>query len=77
MTPEEVDKRNAIIKRREPANDNASNSLPRRNTEALVPVDTMRQAKHELATCLYRIHEPISLIFLVGEAARDSVYMLG
>lgn len=76
MTPEEAD-RNAIIKRREPANDNASNSLPRRNTEALIPVDTMRQAKRELATCLYRIHEPISLIFLVGEAARDSVYMLG
>ena len=74
MTPEEAD-RNAIIKRREPANDNASNSLPRRNTEALVPVDTMRQAKRELATCLYRIHEPISLIFLVGEAARESVYV--
>lgn len=72
MTPEEAD-RNAIIKRREPIED----SIPRRNTEALIPVDTMRQAKRELATCLYRIHEPISLIFLVGEAARDSVYMLG
>ncbi len=40
MTPEEAD-RNAIAKRREPDNDNAGNSLPRRNTDALLPVDTM------------------------------------
>ncbi len=48
MMPEESD-RNAIVKRKEP-NDN-DNSLPR-NTDALVPVDTMHQAKRELAACL-------------------------